>query len=472
MPAHLAVRTSGTVNGVSRRHGEVSRRLFGPLFPGWPTDEVPVGYVTNGVHTPSWGSVESDRIWTQACGENRWRDDLGQVDERIRAVSNGDLWQMRVRNRTRLVEYVRGRSAQQLREAGAMTDRVAAASHFLDPGILTLGFARRFAPYKRPILLLQDPQRLVRLLTDANRPIQLIVAGKAHPHDTEGKAKIQAWATFVRRREIEHRVVFLADYDMEVAEELVQGVDLWLNTPLPPWEASGTSGMKVLVNGGLNLSALDGWWYEAYEPRFGWTVGSGSEDEPDAAAAQALYDRLEREIVPEFYTRDADGIPAAWVQRVRESMAELAPRFSANRMVRQYVEGSYVPAASALRRRMAAGCALAYDLVGWQRSVKETWPGLHFGEPFIRENGATYEYEVRCSLGRIEPANVAVELYADGSHVERHPMKHGPIEADGSTVYRAVIQTKRNIGDFTPRAVPHRPEAIVPLEAAEITWQR
>ena len=225
------------------------------------------------------------------------------------------------------------------------------------PTRLTLGFARRFATYKRPNLLLHDPERLLRLLTNPQRPMQLIMAGKAHPADQAGQALIQEWTHFIRRPEVRPHVIFLSDYDMLLTEQLVQGVDVWLNTPRRPWEACGTSGMKVLVNGGINLSELDGWWAEAYAPEVGWALGDGQEhdDDPawDAAEAEALYDLLEREVIPEFYTRDEQGIPTAWVARMRESMARLTPRFSSNRAVREYTEQHYLPAASAYLERAA-----------------------------------------------------------------------------------------------------------------------
>ena len=236
-------------------------------------------------------------------------------------------------------------------------EAVDSAKHLFDPNALTLGFARRFATYKRPNLLLHDPERLLRLLTNPERPVQLILAGKAHPADQAGQDLIQQWTHFIQRPEARPHVVFLSDYDMLLTEHLVQGVDVWLNTPRRPWEASGTSGMKVLVNGGINLSELDGWWAEAYTPEVGWAIGDGQEhgDDPawDAAEAEALYNLLEREVIPEFYTRDESGIPTAWVKRMRESMARLTPRFSANRTVREYTEQHYLPAATAYRERAA-----------------------------------------------------------------------------------------------------------------------
>ncbi len=252
--AYLAIRGSGAVNGVSNLHGKVSRQLFGPLFPHWPADEVPVAHVTNGVHMPTWDSPAADAFWTDACGKDRWTKPTDLLEENIRQVPDAALWQLRTAARSALVDYARTRLSRQLASSGAPPETVEDAEHLFDPGTLTLGFARRFASYKRPNLLLRDPERLLRLLTNPHRPVQLIMAGKAHPADEEGQALIREWTSFIRRPEVRPHVIFLADYDMLLTEQLVQGVDVWLNTPRRPWEACGTSGMKVLVNGGINLS--------------------------------------------------------------------------------------------------------------------------------------------------------------------------------------------------------------------------
>ena len=311
--AYLAVRGSGAVNGVSRLHGQVSRRIFTPLFPRWPENEVPIGHVTNGVHMSSWDSEESDALWTGACGKDRWLGTLETLEEDMRGLSDSRLWECRASARQSLVEYVRERLSRQLEASGASPEEVEGAKHIFDANTLTLGFARRFATYKRPNLLLHDPERLLRILTDPQRPVQLIIAGKAHPADQAGQALIQEWTHFIRRTEARKHVIFLSDYDMLLTGQLVQGVDVWINTPRRPWEACGTSGMKVLVNGGINLSELDGWWAEAYTPEVGWALGDGKEhgDDPawDAAEAEALYALLEREVIPEFYTRDSKRHP-------------------------------------------------------------------------------------------------------------------------------------------------------------------
>src|SRR5450759_1624235 len=338
--AYLAMRGSGAVNGVSRLHGQVSRHIFAPLFPRWPEEEVPVGHVTNGVHMPTWDSAAADALWTEACGKCRWLGTSATIAEDLRRVSDERLWAMRTASRKALVDYERECLGRQMAAVGEEPEKIARTQAELDPSALTLGFARRFAAYKRPNLLLHDPDRLLSILHNPLRPTQLILSGKAHPADQAGQALIQEWTQFIGRSNGTAPVFFLADYDMLLAERLVQGVDVWINTPRRPWEASGTSGMKVLVNGGINVSELDGWWAEAYAPEVCWALGDGQEhgDDPpgDAVEAEALYDRLEQEVIPEFFARTEKGIPTAWVARMRESMARLTPRFSASRTVREY----------------------------------------------------------------------------------------------------------------------------------------
>jgi glycogen phosphorylase len=477
--AYLAVRGSGAVNGVSRLHGEVSRHIFLPLFPHWPQEEVPVGYVTNGVHMPTWDSASADELWTEACGKGRWLGTTETMDQDIRCVSDAKLWQFRADARRSLVEYARDRLSRQLTASGASPKEVDDAKHLFDPNALTLGFARRFATYKRPNLLLHDPQRLLRLLTSSERPVQLIIAGKAHPADEEGKALIQEWIHFIRGSEARPHAIFLSDYDMLLTEHLVQGVDLWINTPRRPWEASGTSGMKVLVNGGINLSELDGWWAEAYTPDVGWALGDGQEhgDDPawDAAEATNLYDLLEREIIPEFYTRDENGIPNVWVARIRESMARLTPRFSTNRTVYEYTEQHYLPAAAAYRRRAEDHGAVGRQVVGWKHALEQKWSMLRFGDMTVETNEAQHVFEVQLHLNDLDPDAVRVELYADGDKggtPMRQEMKWVRQLAAGGCVYRAAVSAIRPATDYTARAIPHDSAVAVPLEAAHILWQR
>ena len=479
--AYLAIRGSGSVNGVSRLHGKVSRQILAPLFPRWPEEEVPVGHVTNGVHMPTWDSAQADDLWTEACGKDRWSGTTEALAQDIRRVPDARLWQLRNSARKSLVEYARRRLSQQLAASAGSAEGVEEASHLFDPDMLTLGFARRFATYKRPNLLLHDPARLLRLLTDPHCPVQLIIAGKAHPADGPGKKLIQEWIHFIRRPEVRRHAIFLSDYDMLLTERLVQGVDVWINTPRRPWEASGTSGMKVLVNGGLNLSELDGWWAEAYTPEVGWALGDGKEhgEDPawDAAEAEALYERLEREVIPEFYSRDEQGIPRAWVTRMRESMARLTPQFSAIRTVQEYTDQHYLPAADAYLKRAADKGAVGRQVVDWRRNLEEKWPAVRLGEVKSETNAARHAFEVQVYLGDLDPEAVQVELYADGVNgsaaVRQEMMRIGPlVGAVNGYAYRAEVPASRPAADFTARVMPHCAGVLVPLETDRILWQR
>jgi starch phosphorylase len=479
--AYLAIRGSGAVNGVSRLHGKVSRHLFQPLFPRWPEEDVPVGYITNGVHMPSWDSAAADDLWTKACGKERWQGTTETLEEDIRGVSDEELWAFRTAASKSLIEYARERLSRELAASGALPEDVERAKRLLDPYALTLGFARRFATYKRPNLLLHDPQRLLRLLTNARWPVQLIIAGKAHPADEAGQALIREWIHFIRGTGARSRVMFLGDYDMLLTQHLVQGVDVWINTPRRPWEASGTSGMKVLVNGGLNLSELDGWWAEAYTPRVGWALGDGREhgEDPswDAAEASALYDLLEHEVIPEFYTRDERGVPTAWVARMRESMALLTPQFSAIRPVCEYTEQHYLPAAAAYRERSADNGAMGLQVVNWQRAVEENWSSLRFGESTVTTTGEEHVFEVQLYLGGVDPDAVRVELYADGeegSAPVRQQMERVRQLAGSSSgyVYSAAVPAVLPPAAYAARVIPQRSGVMVPLECTRILWQR
>jgi starch phosphorylase len=478
--AFLAARGSGAISGVSLLHGRVSRRIFAPLFPRWPEDEVPVGHVTNGVHTPTWDSAASDDVWTKACGKGRWLGTPASLGAAVKLVPDDRLWAMRTANRKALVDFANVRIGAQMASGGAGQDEIVRAQARLDPGILTLGFARRFATYKRPNLLLHDPGRLLRILKNPARPAQLVLAGKAHPADRAGQALIQDWTRFIRQEDGRAPVIFLADYDMLLAERLVQGVDVWINTPRRPWEACGTSGMKVLVNGGINLSELDGWWAEAYAPEVGWALGDLKEhgDDPawDAADAEALYERLEQQVAPEFYTRDEGGVPTAWVARMRESMTRLTPQYSAHRAVRDYVDQHYLAAAAAYRVRAADKGAAAAALVVRRNAQAAKWPSLRFGVVSVRRDGDRQAITVEVFLGGMDPATVRVELYAeglDGRRAERvEMMRERPLGIDGGQLYCAPIPSGRPAAEYTARITPLCAGLASPLEAPWILWQK
>ncbi|HEY1903014.1 MAG TPA: alpha-glucan family phosphorylase [Terracidiphilus sp.] len=362
---------------------------------------------------------------------------------------------------------------------GASPEDLALAAQILDDNVLTLGFARRFATYKRPNLLLHDPSRLLNILMNQERPVQIVIAGKTHPQDVEGQEMIRQWFEFARRLEARSRVVFLSNYDVLMAEHLVQGVDVWVNTPRRPWEASGTSGMKVLVNGGLNLSELDGWWTEAYSPEVGWAIGDGREhgDDPswDAAEAESLYALLEREVVPEFYARDEHGIPRGWVARMRESMARLTPAFSANRAVRQYTEEHYLSAAAAFLERTQNRGSMGAELVAWRAELAKHWSALRFGPATVEQQGEGHLFHVQVFLDDIDPDAVSVEFYAEAQKDEA-PITlamnrdQNPAEAASAFTYSALVPTGRLVADYTPRLIPRHTGAFVPLEASFILW--
>ncbi len=374
MPSALAVRASGAVNGVSELHGLVSRSIIGGAFPRTPPEEVPVGSVTNGIHMDTWTSPAASELWDSVLPVRfDGRSEPSDVERAVDALEDAAIWAMRRRSRAELCDFVVERSTRELVES-PLPDGSAAV---LDPEILTIGFARRFATYKRAHLLLRDPERLARLLLNAEQPVQLLVAGKAHPADAAGRLLLQRWVAFARRTDLSGRVAFLTDYDMLVTRELIGGVDVWLNTPLKPHEASGTSGMKALPNGGLNVGVADGWWAEVDHSTVGWVIGEGVDDRTDA---EDLYRILEQEVVPLFYERNDADIPSRWLSRVRSSL-KLTAQYSADRTVRQYTERYYLPLADAWRpdgddqhdrrdrvRRIAAGwSSVRIHSVGFDR---------------------------------------------------------------------------------------------------------
>jgi len=470
--AYLAIRGSGVVNGVSLIHGKVSRQLFHSLFPRWPENEIPVGSVTNGVHMPSWDSSEADQLWTKYCGKPRWLEPTENLEEKMKKVPDKELWEMREKSRQSLIDFARGQLSYQLKARGECLEAIEKVEYFLDPSALTLGFARRFASYKRPNLLLHDPRRLIRILTNPHFPVQLILAGKAHPADQEGQTLIRNWMQFIFQNEqVRSRVIFLNDYDMLVTEQLVQGTDVWINTPRRPWEACGTSGMKILVNGGLNLSELDGWWAEAYAPDVGWAIGDALDHDHDlawdAAEANTLYELLERQVVPEFYRRNQEGIPVGWIAKIRESMARLTPYFSANRTVREYTERYYLPSADRYRKRIANQATEVRQMMEWKARIERNWPKLQFGKLKAIEK----TFEVELFLGDLDPSEIKVELFANGDppfHQEMQIIRR----VGNNCVYGTAISSNQPTPFFTPRATPFHQGVSVPLEMTQILWQK
>ena len=479
--AYLALQGCSVINGVSRLHGRVSRKIFQPLFPRWPQRQVPITYVTNGVHMPSWDSVVADTLWTDTCGKRRWQGALETMEEQIGGLSDNELWEFRSKNRQALIDFVRQRIVRQRESMGLARDKNAVPENaLLDPNALTIGFARRFTSYKRPNLLLHDPERLAALLSSSDRPVQLIIAGKAHPRDLAGKELIRQWISFALRPDIRGKVIFLEDYDIEVAGKMVQGMDLWINTPRRPWEASGTSGMKVLVNGGLNLSELDGWWAEAWCTEVGWALGDGREHDHDTAwdakEADQLYRILEDEVIPTFYNRDEHGIPNLWVARMWASMSRLTPQFSSNRMVREYVEKLYLPAAEDYERRSREGGRGGKEIVRWRELINAHWSFVHFGRLRVESDEAGHMFHVPVYCDDLNPDFLTVELYADPETPDQDEECIGmePGESISGTVngfiYQARVPARRPSSVYTPRIFPCHPLASVPLEDHHILW--
>ena len=475
--AYLAIRGSGAVNGVSNLHGRVSRHLFSILFPRYPIIEIPIGHVTNGVHMPSWDSLFADKLWTDACGKDRWRGELETMEKGISDIKEETLWQMRNDGRNELVDFIRKRFVAQSDVVGQSPQFIENAKQVFNPNTLTLGFARRFVPYKRPDLLLHDEERFVRILTHSEHPVQLVIAGKAPPFDESGKALIRKWVQFIQRNNLYNHVVFLSDYDVLLTRHMVQGADVWVNTPRRPWEASGTSGMKVLVNGGINLSELDGWWAEAYTPEVGWALGDEKEhgEDPawDAKEAEDLYDLLEKQIVPEFYSRNEKDIPEKWINRIRKSMAVLTPRFSANRSVREYTENYYLAAADNYKKRAAEKGAIGIQIMQAHKELLQKWNQVKFGEVHIEDKDNGHLFQVQVKLNGINPDFVSVELYANGINNDspvKIEMNHVAF-ANGVNEYVAHTDGSRSICDYTARIVPCYENISVPLENNLILWQ-
>jgi starch phosphorylase len=503
----LALRLAAYSNGVSRLHGQVTRQMWQGLWPGVPEDEIPIGHVTNGVHFRSWISHEMDQLYDRYLGP-RWREEPADqgIWQRAEHIPAEELWRTHERRRERLVAFVRRRLRAQLERRGVPPAEIEAATETLDPEALTIGFARRFAPYKRATLLLRDPERLARILNDPGRPVQIIFAGKAHPRDDAGKELIRQVVSLARQERFRRRIVFLEDYDMAVARYLVQGADVWLNTPRRPREASGTSGMKATANGVLNLSTLDGWWNEAWsdfgcrnadcgfgqplqsEIPFGWAIGRGETyDDPDyqdQVEAEALYHLLEQDVVPTFYDRGADGLPRRWIARMKASIGALCHFFNTHRMVREYTERFYLPAAARYRRLTADEMAGAETLAAWTTRIRENWSQVRVqeveAEPLTElQVGSEVRARARVHLGDLTPDDVTVELYlgrvdAGGEIVEAEatPMQFIEPAEEGNYLFEAGAIPCRKSGrhGYTVRVLPHHPDLTTSFLPGLIVW--
>jgi starch phosphorylase len=486
--AGLALRTAAFVNGVSRLHGQVSRALLSKYLPGIPVEEVPIGHVTNGAHTRSAVSREMAGLFDRYLGPDWWRQpDRAETWEGIDSIPDEELWATHERRRERLVAFARRRLMKQVEARGGTQRDIERARGVLGTRTLTVGFARRFATYKRANLILADVKRLERILLNADRPVQIIFAGKAHPRDNEAKEVLKAVVRFCQTDEVRRHAVFVEDYDLVVARYLVQGVDVWLNTPLRGLEASGTSGMKVVPNGGLNLSVLDGWWPEGYSPETGWAIGHGEEYQDrayqDQVESGALYDLLEKDVVPLFYDRGADGLPRAWLARMKASMKRLAPLFSTNRMLWEYSEGYYLPAARYHAELIADGGARAQRLAEWKTRVFRQWSrvrveSVEAQRPGTQRVGGQFPLTAIVSLGALEPADVSVEAYYGRLDDKRQIVaaSSAPLNLEttldgGRYRFAGVVPCDRSgMQGYSVRVRPSHPDANNVLATGLMTW--
>ena len=485
----LALKLSAMSNGVSKLHGEVARSMWARTWEGVPEDEVPVTSITNGVHTPFWISRDLAELYDLYIGP-AWRlnPDDPDVWQHIDGVPDAELWRTHERRRERLVNFARRCLVAQLRNRGALAGEIESANEALDPEALTIGFARRFAAYKRATLFLMDPERLTRILTDEQRPVQLIIAGKAHPQDTQAKELIRRIVHYARQPEVRNRVVFLEDYDINVARYMVQGVDCWLNTPRRPMEASGTSGMKAAANGALNISVLDGWWCEAARPgENGWSIGRGeSYDDPneqDTVESEALYDIVEKEAVPMFYERGRDGVPRRWVARMKDSIRTICPVFNTHRMVREYAERFYIPLSIRRAGLRGDGRKRSFALTSWKEKVNETWARVQFRKVEAEESqglpyGSSLPVVAELFLDSLTDEDVEVEIYygdvnPSGQIPKGRTVTMKCTDRLGDGLYRfegAILCDKTGLQAFTVRVVPSHKDLANKHETMLITW--
>ena len=485
----LALRLSRHANGVSKLHGEVSRSLWKDVWSGVPVHEVPVTSITNGVHTKTWMAPEFAALYRKHLGD--WEERLTEPDfwRGVIDIPDAQLWETHQQLKCRLIDFVRDRERQRRERLGESPESIRRVNRILDPEILTIGFARRFATYKRGTLLFGDKERLKRLVNDVTRPVQFIFAGKAHPRDEAGKALIQEVYKFSRELGLETRVVFLEDYDSYIARRLVQGVDLWLNHPLRPLEASGTSGMKSAPNGGINLSVLDGWWREGYNASNGWAVGaeidSGTTEFQNEVDASSLYHLLENQIVPLYYAKPDGKLPLAWLQLMRESIRSVTPVFNTQRMVKEYTQQLYVPAAQGYENFSRDGCGAATQLSQWKAKMRKDWPQVQVSDVQIASKdrpsisvGESLLIRANVRLGAIDPQHVRVEAYH--GEVDNGDL-HNPsatvlnqtnqVDGNGTYVYEgSVPASESGTYGFSVRVVPVHPCLMQAHELRLITW--
>ena len=484
----LALRLSRYANGVSKLHGEVSRSLWKDVWGGVPVHEVPITSITNGIHTKTWMAPEFSALYRKYLGD--WEEHIAEPEfwRRVIDIPDSQLWETHQQLKHRLVEFVRERVRMRRERIGESPEAIRNANQILDPEVLTIGFARRFATYKRGALLFSDKERLKRLLNDTTRPVQFIFAGKAHPRDEGGRALIQEVYKFSREAGFENHVVFLEDYDSYIARRLAQGVDLWLNNPLRPMEASGTSGMKLAPNGGINLSVLDGWWAEGYNGNNGWAIGAeivdGTVEFQSEVDTNSLYQLLENQIIPLYYAKPDGKLPLAWLQLMRESIRSVTPVFNTHRMVKEYTERLYIPAAQSHEAFSRENCAAAAQLSQWKTRIRKDWPQVRISDVQIGNKdrqsvlvGESLQVSARVHLGAVDPKHVRVEAYH--GEAENGGIKNPAVtilnesnqNGDGSYIYQgSVPASESGAYGFSVRVVPTHPHLMQTHELRLITW--
>jgi glycogen phosphorylase len=488
----LALRTSRHANGVSKLHGEVSKGLWQDVWAGVPVKEVPITSITNGVHTRTWTAPEFHRLYDRYLGSD-WEEHLTDTEywRRVMDIPDEVLWDTHQLLKSRLIDFVRARISQQRLRLGESPEQLRKINRILNPDVLTIGFARRFATYKRGTLLFNRRERLLRLIQNTERPVQFIFAGKSHPKDDPGKRLIQEVYQFSRDPDLEQSVVFIEDYDTYIGRRLYQGVDLWLNNPIRPLEASGTSGMKLPPNGGLNFSVLDGWWCESYNERNGWPIGpeisGGPVDFQTEVDSDSLFNILENQIVPLYYAKPDGRLPIAWLQLMRESMRSVTPNFNTHRMVKEYTERLYEPAAAAFNALTAENFNAAIELAHWKHQTRVDWPKVRIlsvdtsGAPgSTLYVGDKFFVNVRVYLGPVPPSDVRVQAYVgqtdDGSLVNPQPWDLTEIKKereDGVFSFSGPIPASESGSyGFNIRVIPTHKNLVQDHELRLITWAR
>lgn len=488
--AHLAMNMSGYVNGVSRLHGKVSKKMWGAGFKDIPFDEIPIDYVTNGIHIRTHLSNDMHELLYRYLGDKFLQNPTDPEDwERVNEIPDEELWRTHERRRERLVAFARARLRKQIISRGGSKADIERAKEVLNASALTIGFARRFATYKRGTLITRDLDRLADILCNKDFPVQIIIAGKAHPRDEEGKRLIQDLVQVAKEEHLRKKIVFLENYDMNIARYMVEGCDIWLNNPRRPLEASGTSGMKIIANGGLNFSVLDGWWDEGYNPDLGWKIGSGEEydnlEYQDELESRLIYETLEKEIVPTFYQRGEDKLPRKWIAMMKSSMRNLGPVYNTTRMVSEYAHKFYFKANEKWKYLMADDMKNAKEITSWKKKLNDNWGNIHINSIKKEDNpseiavGHKYAVTTEVVLGELTPKDVEVQIYFGKVDDQNKPYANSAvsmncvneIEGTNAYLYKGEIpcSSTGNFG-FTIRILPKHPLLINPFELGLIKW--